>query len=112
MNESVNRVRDVLAELIKAALISDDQIGLDCRRAAARAQQALADDPPDPSSLKIDGAWTLAIQEAEKPELQPLEGQVNLTLPRGSVIGFAALVRSDFDVDDAVKRIRESASTG
>ncbi len=112
MNESLNRVRDVLAELIKAALISDDAKSLACREAASELQRALSKGPPDPTSLKIDGAWTLAIREAEKPELQPEEGQVNLTLPRECVFALDELTAETFDVDAAVERIRKSASTG
>lgn len=112
MNESVTRVRDALAELIKAALISDDGKSLACRQAARTALGALSADPPDASSLRIDGAWTLAIQAAETPELMPEEGQVNLTLPRQSLFSLADLLEPGFDVDAAVERIRKAASTG
>ncbi len=112
MNADVERVRDALAELIKAALLSDDAKSLACREAASGLQRALAQDPPDPASLKIDGAWTLAIREAEKPELQPEEGQINLTLPRECLFALDELTAETFDVDAAVERIRKSASTG
>jgi hypothetical protein len=87
MNASVERVRDALAELIKAALISADDLSLACREAGRAQLAALAADPPDPDSLRMDGAWTLAIQAAETPELAALEGQVNLTLPRTCPFG-------------------------
>ena len=82
MNASVERVREALTELIKAALISDDSLSFTCREAGRTKLAALAGDPPDPASLRMDGAWTLAIHDAEAPDLAPLEGQVNLTLPR------------------------------
>jgi hypothetical protein len=112
MNADVERVRDALAELIKAALLSDDARSLACRDAGAVKLKALAEAPPDPAHVRIDGAWTLAIQEAETPELAPYEGQVNLTLPRQCPFTLDALLAPGFDIDGAVDSIRKSASTG
>ena len=112
MNASVTRVRDALGEVIKAALISDDRESLRCREAARAALGALAADPPAADSVRIDGAWTLAIKIAEAPEFQPAEGQVNLTLPRQCPFTLAEVASPAFDVDAAVDRIRKSASTG
>jgi hypothetical protein len=112
MNASVERVRDALAELIKAALISDDGRSLVCREAGRAKLAALAADPPDPASLRMDGAWTLAVHDAETPELAPQEGQVNLTLPRGCPFALEEILAVGFDVDQAVDHIRKSASTG
>ena len=112
MNESVERVREALAELIKAALISDDRTSLACRDAARAKLAALAADPPDAASVRVDGAWTLAIQAAETPEFRDAEGQVNLTLPRAAPFALDDLTAPGFDVDSAVETIRKSASTG
>jgi hypothetical protein len=112
MNASVERVREALAELIKAALISDDAASLACREAGRAKLQALAADPPDPASLRMDGAWHLAVHDAETPDLLPLEGQVNLTLPRACPFSLEAILASGFDVDAAVDQIRKIASTG
>jgi hypothetical protein len=112
MNADVARVRDALAELVKAALLSDDARSLACREAGAAQLKALADDPPDPAHVRIDGAWTLAVEAAETPELIPYEGRVNLTLPRQCPFTLAELVAPGFDIDGAVERIRQSASTG
>jgi hypothetical protein len=112
MNESVERVRDALAELIKAALISDDERSLACRDAGRGKLAALAQDPPAPGSLRLDGAWTLAIRAAETPEVLPEAGQVNLTLPRACPFTLDEILSRDLDVDRAVERIRKSASTG
>lgn len=112
MNESVNRVRDILAALIKAALISDDHQGLPFRKAAGTGLAELREDPPNPAELRMDGAWTLAIQMAESPDLQPLEGRVNLTLPRQSPFTLDELLSPGFDRDAAIEQIRKSASTG
>ncbi len=112
MNADVERVREALAELIKAALLSDDGRSLACREAAAVKLTALAENPPAAGHVRIDGAWTLAIQDAESPELAPYEGQVNLTLPRQCPFTLEELASPRFDTDEAVERIRKSASTG
>lgn len=112
MNASVERVRDALAELIKAALLSDDGLSRACRDAGRAKLADLAGDPPGPESVRMDGAWTLAVQEAERPELAPLEGRVNLTLPRACPFTLDELLAPGLDMDQAVARIRTSASTG
>jgi hypothetical protein len=112
MNASVERVRDALAELIRAALVTDDETSLRCRESARAALEALAADPPDPAALRMDGAWTLAVQAAEAPELLPEAGRVNLTLPRQCPFTLAEILAGSFDVDAAVERIAKSASTG
>lgn len=112
MNASVDRVRDALAELVKAALVSDDGRSLAFRQAAAEKISALAADPPPAEAVRIDGAWTLAVRAAEAPELQPEQGQVNLTLPRAAPFTLEDLTSEGFDVDAAVETIRKSASTG
>ena len=112
MNASVERVRDALAELIKAALISDDGQSLACRQAAAGRIAALAADPPAAGAVNIDGAWTLAAKAAEAPEFLTEEGRVSLTLPQTCPFDLAALAGPSFDVDAAVERIRKSAATG
>ena len=112
MNQSVERVRDALADLIKAALVSDDRKSLDFRRAGRTKLAALAEAPPDPGTLRLDGAWTLAIKAAETPDLVPGQGQVNLTLPRACPFTLEEILAPGFDVDLAVERIRKSASTG
>lgn len=112
MNESVDRVRDILADLIKAALVSDDGRSLAFRQAAEAGREALQKNPPDPADLRMDGAWTLAVWAAEAPDLQPEQGRVNLTLPRPSPFTLDELLSSGFDRDEAVERIRKAASTG
>lgn len=112
MNRSVDRVRDVLTELVKAALVSEDRLSLAFRNEAVVGLAALRAAPPDPDGLRMDGAWTLAVRAAEAPEFQPMEGRINLTLPQQSPLTLDALLAPDFDVDAAVERIRKAASTG
>lgn len=112
MNPDVERVTAVLAALVKAALFSDDHASLEYRQEARAGLDHLRTAPPDPARLRIDGAWTLAIRAAEAPDLQPGEGQVNLTLPQASPFGLDDLIAPGFDVDGAVERIRKAAATG
>ncbi len=112
MNADVERVRDALAELIKAALLSDDAKSLACRESGAAKLKALAESPPDPAAVRMEGAWTLAVHAAETPDLAPEEGQVNLTLPRQCPFTLDELLAPGFDIDGAVDAIRKSASTG
>ena len=112
MNRDVERVRDALSELIKAALVSDDGKSLAYREAARTQLAGLVAAPPDPAALRMEGAWTLAIREAESPERAAEQGQVNLTLPRQPPFTLDALLKAGFDVDAAVDHIRKIASTG
>jgi hypothetical protein len=112
MNESVKRVSACLADLVRAALVSDDRRSLEFRDAARKGLAALNADPPDPVSVRIDGAWTFGIRAAESPDMAAEEGRVNLTLPQDSPFTLAELVDPAFDVDAAVERIANSASTG
>ncbi len=112
MNASVEQVRAILAELVKAALVSDDGRSLAYREAARDLLKDLAAAPPDPASVRMDGAWTLAVADAETPARQPEQGRVNLTLPRQAPFTLADLLAPDFDVDRAVDDIGKAASTG
>ena len=113
MNESVERVRDALAELIKAALISDDATSLACREAGRAKLAALGADPPDagePAHGRRLDAGDPA-RPRRRSSATP-RGQVNLTLPRACPFALDELIAPGFDVDRAVERIRKSASTG
>ena len=112
MNRDVERVRDALCELIKAALVSDDGRSLACREAARGLIDGLAAEPPAPEAVRMEGAWTLAVQAAETPERAPEQGQVSLTLPRQPPFTLDALLEPRFDVDEAVDQIRKIAATG
>ncbi|GEP00213.1 hypothetical protein [Methylobacterium haplocladii] len=112
MNESVERVSACLADLVRAALISDDRRSLEFRDAARAGLAALAADPPDPATVRIDGAWTFGIRAAEAPDMVAEARRVNLTLPQASPFTLAELVDPAFDVDAAVERIANAASTG
>ena len=74
-------VRTLLANLVKAALMSEDRASALWREEAAQALASVRACPHAVEGLKIDGLWSLAVREAEAPDLRAEEGQVSFTLP-------------------------------
>ncbi|AWN50339.1 hypothetical protein [Methylobacterium sp. 17Sr1-1] len=103
-------LRALLATLVKSALIADEARLAAWRREAADLHGRLRGQ--DLSALKLDGIWTLAVREAEAPELRPDETQVSLTMPQSCPLSLDELTGSGFDADAAIDRVRKSASTG
>lgn len=103
-------LRSLLSTLVKAALIADEAREAGWRREATALHQDLAG--RDLSGLKLDGIWTLAVREAEAPDLRPDETLVSLTLPQDCPLTLDAVAGPGFDYDAAVNRVRKSASTG
>ncbi|GJD65254.1 hypothetical protein [Methylobacterium frigidaeris] len=103
-------LRALLAILVKSALIADEARLAGWRREAADLHRRLGGQ--DLSALKLDGIWTLAVREAEVPDLRPDETQVSLTMPQSCPLSLDELTEPGFDVDGAVDRVRKSASTG
>ena len=105
-------LQTLLADLVKAALISDDATSLRWRDEARRAHAVLASDPSAVAGLKIDGIWTLAVREAEAPAFRASETRVSFTLPVACPFSLADITDPGFDIDAGVERIVGSASTG
>ncbi|TGD94707.1 hypothetical protein [Methylobacterium nonmethylotrophicum] len=103
-------LRALLATLVKAALIPDEARVAAWRREAAELHGRLAGQ--DLSALTLDGIWTLAVREAEAPDLQPDETQVSLTMPQSCPLTLDEVAGPGFAFDAAVDRVRKSASTG
>lgn len=111
--EAISRtVRTLLASVVKAALMSDDRASLLWREEAIRALDTVRAQADAAGSLKLDGLWWLAVQEAEAPDLADQEGQVSFGLPVECPFSLDELIAPGFDVDAAVERVRKSASTG
>lgn len=111
MSEAGERVRELLAALVKAALMSDE----DERRwtEQARAQAiALRELAAEAAGLTMDGLWTRAVREAESRELCPLERRVSLAMPSACPLRIEEVLDPSFDADKAVLRIRGLAATG
>ena len=105
-------VRGLLANLMKAALISSDAQGMQWRDEATRFQHAIAARSDELGNLKIDGLWWLAVNDAETPELQASEGQIQWGQPKTCPFTLDELAAPDFDINRGVQHLRETASTG
>jgi predicted ArsR family transcriptional regulator len=112
MDTTARTVRTLLASLVKAALMSEDRASALWREEAAQAQARLRAEPEAAAALTLDGLWSLAVREAEAPDLREAEGRVSFGLPASCPFTRAALTDPRFDVDAAVERIRKSAATG
>ena len=111
MDATARTTRTLLANLVKAALMSEDRASALWREEAAQAQAALAARPGAAAALKLDGLWSLAVREAEAPDLRDTEGQVSFGLPVACPFSLDELTRPNLDIDAAVERIRKSAAT-
>ncbi|MCJ2035401.1 hypothetical protein [Methylobacterium sp. J-068] len=105
-------LRTLLANLVRAALMSDDRASALWREAARQGQAGLAADPGRVEGLNVEGFWTLAVREAEAPEYREAENQVQFGFPALCPFTLSELTARDFDVDGAVERLRKSAATG
>ena len=106
-------VRTLLANLVKAALMSEDRASALWREEAAQALASVRARPEAVEGLKIDGLWSLAVREAEAPDLRAEEGQVSFTLPVDCPFTLGEFVaQGGFDIDAGVERVRKSAATG
>jgi hypothetical protein len=112
MSETATELRTLLANLVRAALMSDDRASALWREAARQGQAKLAADPAGTEGLNIEGFWTLGVHEAEAPEYREAEAQVEFGFPALCPFTLAELTTRDFDVDAAVERLRKSAATG
>lgn len=111
MDERISKLGDLLALLVKAALVSDDAESLGYRQQAVAARAEWLRLGPQ-EDLRIEGAWTRAVREAEAPDMQPREGRVSFGLPAACPLATADLIAPGFDVDRIVTRLAESAATG
>lgn len=112
MSETTTELRTLLANLVRAALMSDDRASALWREAARQGQAKLAADPDGTKSLNIEGFWTQGVREAEAPAYREAEAQVEFGFPALCPFTLAELTAPGFDVDAAVERLRKSAATG
>lgn len=111
MEHGASRIRSLLANLLRAALISDEARSAAFRDAAARDHAALRTEPPG-AAVKLDGLWTLAVRDAEAPDLRAAEDRVALGMPAACPFALDEILGAGFDLDAAVARVRKSAATG
>jgi hypothetical protein len=113
-HDLAQQVRQLLARLIRAALVSDEQHAAEERRQALRLHGMLRDEgsPEALNGLNIDGLWTRAVFEAETPDLDGEALQVSKQLTAISPISLDELAGPGLDIADLEERIRNSAATG
>lgn len=105
------RLRRLLAALIHAALLSDEEAGPALEEAAA-AQRALLAEPAGLGRLSADGPWTLGKRDAEAPGLREAERRVSLALPASCPLPVEDLLSPALDLAAAARLIRSRAATG
>ncbi|MCJ2012047.1 hypothetical protein [Methylobacterium sp. J-076] len=105
-------VRGFLSSLMKAALISKDAQGMQWRDEATRLQRLIVERSGELGNLKIDGLWWLAVNDAETPELEASEGQIQWGQPKTCPFTISELSSKEFNISYAVQHLRETASTG
>ncbi|HEV7873695.1 MAG TPA: hypothetical protein VGO82_06130 [Enterovirga sp.] len=107
-------IQQILAHLIRAALMANEQHAAAERREALRVHDALRRDA-DPAALaaiRIDGLWTAAIRDTETPDLQREPLQVSKTLPVYCPVTLGDLAEAGLKLGELEERIRNAAATG
>ena len=107
-------IRRLLARLIRAALLMDEDDG-QTERAEALRMHALVRAGATPehlAALHLDGLWSAAIREAEAPELGAEPLRVSMQFPAICPLAMGDLVAPGLALPERERRIRESASTG
>lgn len=99
-------IRLLLAEYMKAALVSDPDYVAACRNGASQLQTRTKGVQVSP------GSWALAMMDAEAdPEVGRRE-VINPMLPTSCPLDLEAVAAGTIEFDRAVQVIRESASFG
>jgi hypothetical protein len=107
-------VRHLLAILIRASLLTDDDQVAAMRREALGLHEALRATvtPGGLARLRLDGLWTAAIHEAETPAFQREPLRVSLQFPSSCPLSLGDLVEPGIAFAALEQRIRDSAATG
>jgi hypothetical protein len=104
----------MLAHLIRAALMANEQHAAAERHEALRVHEALRRhaDPAALAAIRIDGLWTAAIRQAETPDLHREPLQVSMTLPACCPVTLDELAEPRLKLAELEERIRNAAATG
>ena len=113
-HQLAHEIRQVLAHLIRAALLADEQHAAAERRRALYVHEALRQqaEPAALAAIRLDGLWTAAVSEAETPELYREPLQVSTTLPASCPLTLGELVEPGLKLAELEERIRNAAATG
>jgi hypothetical protein len=114
--ESVEATRDALriliTALVKVALVGDAVDTERWRGEAVEIQKRLAGRAQEVSAFGLDAIWTRAVKAAESDPAVRRDETVNPTLPTMAPIRVDQLAADLFDLDQAVRTIRDTASFG
>ena len=108
-------VRQILANIIKAALASTDERAVrDWKIAAAKAHRELQDRALPLTSQEMDLAsiWQQAKEDAQNDPRVRAEENVKPVLQAECLFALTELTAPDLNLEDAVDRVRVSAATG
>jgi hypothetical protein len=107
-------VRHLLATLIRASLLTDEDQVEAIRHEALRLHEHLRATATQDglAKLRLDGLWTAAIHEAETPALQREPLRVSLQFPSACPLTLGDLVELEIFFPELEQRIRDSAATG
>ncbi len=110
-----HELRDLLTNLIRAAVLSDHPEAASYRREALRLHDLVraGHDPAELARIHVDGLWTMAVEAAaHTPALQDAPLQVSRRFPAVAPITLGDLVEPGLALPTIEERIRQAASTG
>lgn len=107
----VERLRSLLAALIRAALMSDED-GQPWLREAQSHRDALVSGRAPLAIVSLDAPWILAIGDAEGPASREQERRASTSLPKACPLRLAEITGAEFDAAALAATIRSSAATG
>lgn len=110
-----HELRDLLTNLIRAAVLSDHPEAASYRREALRLHDLVraGHDPAELARIRLDGLWTMAVEAAaHTPALEDAPLQVSRRFPATSPVSLGELVEPGLALPALEERIRQAASTG
>lgn len=112
-HEFAGNLTNLLAHLIRAALLADDQ-AVSARRDALAAHETLraAVATADLSAIRLDGLWSLAKGRVQTPELDDHPLQASRQLTASCPIALGDLLGPSLATAELEERIRAAAATG
>ena len=105
-------LRDLLAALVKIALVGLQGETDGWRTDAIAAQRRVQAEAGAAAALPLDDLWSAAVIRAERDPAVRRDETVNPTLPMRSPVGIERLGAVPFDLESAVQAIRDAASFG
>ncbi len=105
-------LRGLLVPLVKLALAGEGGVAGEWRREVLAAQRQVAAAPGGLAALRLDDLWAASVKAAERDPAVRRDETVNPTLSTTSPLRLDQLDADPFDLDGAVRAIRDAASFG